>query len=64
MVGFFVGMGARYGPKVIKSVKPFKKFKGQMSVSEAKLKASKAGLDAAKFDLKQTIKNFGKKKTK
>ena len=57
-------MGARYGPKVIKSVKPFKKFKGQKTVSEVKLDASKSALDAAKFDLKQTIKNFGKKKKK
>ena len=60
MVGTFV----RAGIQSIKSVKPGTKFKGQMSVSEAKLKASKAGLDAAKFDLKQIIKNFGKKKTK
>tara|TARA_R110002012_G_scaffold179014_1_gene344428 strand:+ start:259 stop:441 length:183 start_codon:yes stop_codon:yes gene_type:complete len=60
MVGTFV----RAGVQSIKGVKPFKKFKGQMTVSEAKLKASKAGLDAAKFDLKQTIKNFGKKKKK
>ena len=51
-----------YGYKAIKSVKPFKKFKGQMSVSEAKLKASKAGLDAAKFEFKNVLKNLGKKK--
>ena len=58
MVGTFV----RAGLQAIKSVKPFKKFKGQKTVSEVKLDASKSALDAAKFDLKQTIKNFGKKK--
>ena len=62
MVGFFVGMGARYGPKVIKSVKPFKKFKGQKTVSEVKLGASKAAKDAAQFEFKNVLKNFGKKK--
>ena len=62
MVGFFVGMGARHGPKVIKSVKPFKKFKGQKTVSEVKLGASKAAKDAAQFEFKNVLKNFGKKK--
>ena len=47
-----------------KAVKPFTKFKGQKTVAEVKLDASKAALDAAKFDLKETIKNFGKKKKK
>ena len=35
MVGFFVRMGAKYGPKVIKSVKPFTKTGGK-TVSEWK----------------------------
>ena len=51
-----------YGYKAIKSVKPFKKFKGQMTVDEAKLKASKAAKDAAQFEFKNVLKNFGKKK--
>ena len=60
MVGTFV----RAGIQSIKSVKPGTKFKGQMSVSEAKRKASEAALDAAKFDFKKAIKYFGKKKKK
>jgi uncharacterized protein with PhoU and TrkA domain len=58
MVGTFV----RAGLQAIKSVKPFKKFKGQMTVDEAKLKASKAAKDAAQFEFKNVLKNFGKKK--
>ena len=52
MVGTFV----RAGIQAIKSVKPFKKFKGQKTVSEVKLGASKAGLDAARFELRQMLK--------
>ena len=58
MVGTFV----RAGLQAIKGVKPFKKFKGQKTVSEVKLKASKAAKDAARFELKNVLKNFGKKK--
>ena len=60
MVGTFV----RAGLQAIKSVKPFKKFKGQKTVSEVKLGASKAAKDAAQFEFKNVLKNFGKKKKK
>ena len=59
MVGTFV----RAGIQSIKSVKPGTKFKGQMSVSEAKRKASEAALDAAKFDFKKAIKPFVKNRS-
>ena len=58
MVGTFV----RAGASAIKSFKPFKKFKGQKTVSEVKLGASKAAKDAAQFEFKNVLKNFGKKK--
>ena len=55
MVGFFVGMGARYGPKVIKSVKPFKKFKDQKTVQQVQNAASAARASAASFNYKAGI---------
>ncbi len=48
--------------KAIKSFKPGTKFKGQQTVSEVQLGASKAAKDAAQFEFKQALKNFGKKK--
>ena len=36
--------------------------KGQKTVSEVKLGASKAAKDAAQFEFKNVLKNFGKKK--
>ena len=57
-----VGMFVRAGIQAIKGVKPFKKFKGQKTVSEVKLGASKAAKDAAQFEFKNVLKNFGKKK--
>ena len=56
MVGRFV----RAGLQAIKSVKPFKKFKGQKTVSQVKLDAAKAKLEAAKFNLNQTFKKSDK----
>ena len=50
--------------QAIKSVRPGTKFKGQKTVSEAKLDASKAAKDAAQFEFKNVLKNFGKKKKK
>ena len=55
-------MFVRAGIQAIKGVKPFKKFKGQKTVSEVKLGASKAAKDAAQFEFKNVLKNFGKKK--
>jgi len=48
----------------IKSFKPGTRFKGQKTVSEVQLGASKAAKDAAQFEFKQALKKFGKKKTK
>ena len=50
--------------EAIKSFKPGTKFKGQQTVSEVQLGASKAAKDAAQFEFKQALKKFGKKKTK
>ena len=38
-----------------KFIKPFTKIKGQKTVSQVKLDAAKAKLEAAKFNLKQTF---------
>ena len=46
-----------------KFIKPFTKIKGQKTVSQVKLDAAKAKLEAAKFNLKQTFtKGLCKKK--
>ena len=69
MVGFFVGMGARYGSKVIKSVKPGTKFKGQKTVEQHKKqmseikdkKKSSDALEAAGAKLIDTVNQTGKR---
>ena len=63
MVGFFVGMGARHGPKVIKSVKPFKKFKGQTTVKEHKKKISDMKSEAIGKKYRDELKAAGAKLT-
>ena len=51
-----LGLLGKDKTKAIKSVRPGTKFKGQKTVSESKLDASKAGLDAARFELRQMLK--------
>ena len=57
-----LGLLGRDKTEAIKSFKPGTKFKGQQTVSEVQLGASKAAKDAAKFEFEQALKNFGKKK--
>ena len=61
MVGFFVRMGAKYGPKVIKSVAP-KLTKGESTaVKLHKLKvAIKKGSDDASDAIRTGVKKFSK----
>ena len=62
MVGFFVRMGAKYGPKVIKSVKPFTKTGGK-TVSEWKKVITNKKSEAIGKKYRDELKAVGAKLT-